>query len=270
MSQESKATEKGTGTVEAIYVTSSAGNAMQPLQEAEAIAGQGIAGDRYLSGTGYYSNRPLPDGSRQITLIETEELERLQRESGIRLDPAESRRNILTRFISVNDLIGERFRVGDILCEGIRICEPCTYLEKLTGKRVMRPLVHRGGLRARIVSGGTIRIGDELRHSPEENVEEADQETGSVHTPEAQHIGEVDPAEVQAEGVVMKLQFSFRGEGTHYLESADAEPWALVSEELHLDDFLGIEVKVLGYEVQSEFTSTSGRRLMNAFLVTSV
>lgn len=136
---------------------------MQHLSEAEAIARQGLAGDRYLKGTGYYSSRPQPDGSREITLIEAEEMEKLERKAGIRLDPSESRRNVLTRSIPVNDLIGKRFRIGEVLCEGMRICEPCTYLEKLTGKRVMRPLVHRGGLRARIISGGAIKVGDEIR-----------------------------------------------------------------------------------------------------------
>jgi MOSC domain-containing protein YiiM len=162
VSPESKATEKITGTVEAIYTTSSAGKPMQPLSEAEAIAGQGLAGDRYLKGTGYYSKRPLADGSREITLIETEELQGLERETGIHLDPSESRRNVLTRSVSLNGLIGKRFRMGKVVCEGIRICEPCTYLEKLTQKRVMRPLVHRGGLRARIISGGTVRVGDAI------------------------------------------------------------------------------------------------------------
>lgn len=160
MSARSRATNKIAGTVEAIYVAPSAGEPMQPLPEVEAIAGQGLAGDRYREGTGYYSNRPLADGSREITLIEAEVLEKLARGSGVRLDPSESRRNVLTRSIRVNDLIGERFHIGEVVCEGIRICEPCTYLEKLTGKRVMRPLVHEGGLRARIVCGGTVKVGD--------------------------------------------------------------------------------------------------------------
>lgn len=267
---EWESTGELSGEVQAIYVTPSAGEPMQHLSEVEAIAGHGLAGDRYLDGTGYYSDRPLPDGSRQITLIETEELERLEKETGILLDPAESRRNVLTRLISVNDLIGERFRVGEAVCEGIRICEPCTYLEKLTAKRVMRPLVHKGGLRARIVSGGVIRVGDEIRHSPQENVESLDSETGSVHSLQAKHIGEVDPAEVQAEGLLRRLQSPSWEGGTHYLESADAEPRALVSEELELDDFLELKVRVVGYEVESEPTGASERRLISAFLVTSV
>lgn len=167
---QSKVTGELTGKVEAIYITPSAEDPMQPLPEVEAIAGHGLAGDRYLNGTGYYSKRPLPDGGRQITLIETEELERLEWESGIRLDPAESRRNLLTRFISVNDLIGERFRVGEAVCEGIRICEPCTYLERLTGKRVMRPLVQRGDFSVRIIPGGTFKVGARVRHYPEDSV----------------------------------------------------------------------------------------------------
>lgn len=165
---ESKVTETLAGSVEALYITSSAGEPMQPLLEAEAVAGRGLTGDRYFEGTGYYSERPLADGSREVTLFEAEELEKLERESGIRLDPSESRRNVLTRSISVNGLIGKRFRMGEVLCEGIRICEPCTYLEKLTGKRVMRPLVHRGGLRARIISGGAVKVGDEIQDSSED------------------------------------------------------------------------------------------------------
>lgn len=171
MSPESEATGDVTGRVQAIYVTSSAGEPMKALTEAEAIAGEGLAGDRYLKGTGYYSKRPRPDGGRQITLLETEELERLEEEGGIRLEPAESRRNILTRFIHVNDLIGKQFRIGEVLCEGISICEPCTYLEELTKKCVMRPLVHRGGLRARIVSDGLIKVGDKIQYSPRDCVE---------------------------------------------------------------------------------------------------
>lgn len=94
MRQGSEATGEFTGRVQAIYVTPSAGEPMQALTEAEAIAGEGLVGDRYLKGTGYYSRRPMPDGGRQITLLETEELNRLEEETGIHLDLAESRRNM--------------------------------------------------------------------------------------------------------------------------------------------------------------------------------
>jgi len=156
-------TESMVGCVEAIYTAPEAAAAMEPLQQARAIAGEGLEGDRYLKGVGYYSKRPLPNGGRQLTLIEAEVLEGLLEEMGIRLEPSESRRNLVTRSIKLNDLVGKRFRVGEVLCEGVALCEPCKYLEDLTGKRVLKPLVHRGGLRANVLAGGTIMVGDRVR-----------------------------------------------------------------------------------------------------------
>lgn len=278
MVPESKAFGKLAGTVEAIYLASSAGKPMQPLAEAEAIAGQGLAGDRYSSGTGYYSGRPQPDGGRQITFIEIEELERLQEGTGILLDPAETRRNVLTRAIPVNDLIGERFRVGEVLCEGIRICEPCTYLEKLTGKRVMRPLVHRGGLRARIISGGTFKVGDEILNSPEAVAKEPGPAVSDVHSTVAGAVGEVEPGEVQAKGMLKRREAPSSEGGSHYLEGEEVESieYLLVSEDLDLDDFLGIEVMVLGHTIGGAGCASDKAEeqedppLMRAFLVSSV
>lgn len=241
---------------------------MQPLSEAEAIAGQGLAGDRYLEGTGYYSNRPLADGSREITLIEAEELEGIERETGIRLDPSESRRNVLTRSVRVNALIGKRFRMGEVLCEGIRICEPCTYLEKLTGKRVMRPLVHRGGLRARIVSGGNVRVGDEIVVSSDDTAEyeglEADVRSLGTET-----AGRTDPREVHAEGILRKFESSSPADGSHYLQSegADTVEYALVSEELELEDYLGVNVRAFGYLVDGTSEDAGDHKLMKVFLM---
>ncbi len=150
------------GVVEAVYVTSKAGRGMRPLEEAEAIFGVGLAGDRYFSGEGYYSNKPLPGGGRQLTLIEAEALDEVERETGIRLGGGESRRNLVTTDVRLNALVGRRFYVGEVLCEGIRLCDPCKYLEEITGKPVLRPLVDQGGLRASILLGGTIRVGDHL------------------------------------------------------------------------------------------------------------
>lgn len=150
------------GLVEAIYVTSKASRRMHSLGEVEAVAGEGLAGDRYLTGEGYYSNKPLPGGGRQLTLIEAEALDVIERETGVHLDGGESRRNLLTRGVCLNDLVGIRFHVGEALCEGIRLCDPCKYLEEITGKPVLKPLVNRGGLRASILSGGSIKVGDRL------------------------------------------------------------------------------------------------------------
>ncbi len=148
------------GTVEGIFTTPGAGRPMVSLADATAIAGRGLLGDRYHDGVGYYSERPSEGGGREVTLIEAEELERLRAERGIELAPIESRRNVLTRGIRLLDLIGRRFRIGEVVCEGVKICEPCAYLEELTGKPVNEPLVHRAGLRANVLVGGTLRVGD--------------------------------------------------------------------------------------------------------------
>jgi MOSC domain-containing protein YiiM len=120
----------------------------------------GLEGDRYALGIGHYSGDPNVD--RQVTLIEVEELEVLEKELGIVLAPGETRRNVTTRGIRLNDLLGRRFRIGDVECEGTRLCEPCQYLTDLLGKPVLAPLVHRAGLRARILTGGEIAPGDEV------------------------------------------------------------------------------------------------------------
>lgn len=268
MSQESKAAGKVTGTVEAIYIAPSAGKRMQALPEAKAIAGRGLAGDRYLEGTGYYSNRPVADGSREITLVEAEELEGLERETGIRLDPSESRRNVLTRSVRVNALIGKRFRMGEVVCEGIRTCEPCTYLEKLTGKRVMRPLVHKGGLRARIVSNGTVRVGDSILVSSDllaKGVEPA----ADVRSSGTEIAGDTDPQEVHADGILRRLEPPSPAGGSHYLESESGETveYALVSEELTLEDYLGVNVRAFGHLVDSLSDKAGDRKLLNVFLI---
>ena len=148
------------GTVEGIFTTPSAGQSMVSHLEATAVAGRGLLGDRYHDGVGYYSERPSEGGGREVTLIEAEELDRLRREHGLELTPIESRRNVVTRGIRLLDLIGRRFKVGKVVCEGVKICEPCAYLEELTGKPVNEPLVHRAGLRANVLVGGRLRVGD--------------------------------------------------------------------------------------------------------------
>lgn len=268
VSRGSEAAGNTTGTVEAIYTAPSAGEAMELLPTAEAIAGQGLAGDRYLKGTGYYSNRQLPDGSREITLVEAEELERLERETGIRLDPSESRRNVLTRSVRVNSLIGKRFRIGEVVCEGMRICEPCTYLEKLIGKRVMRPLVHRGGLRARIVSGGTVSVGDEILISADDTAEYAGSDTG-IRSSGTETAGGIDPREIHADGVLRKLEYPHPAGGYHYLQSEGAETveYALVSKELELEDYLGVKVKAFGHLVDDAFDGPGECKLLKVYLI---
>ncbi len=134
---------------------------MVSVQEARAIAGKGLEGDRYLSQTGKFSDRPGP--ARQLTLIELESLEALQSEDSVTLSPLESRRNIVTRGVPLNHLVDRKFRLGEVVARGIRLCEPCEYLEEITRKKVIGGLTHRGGLRAEILEGGIVRIGDQIR-----------------------------------------------------------------------------------------------------------
>ena len=146
-----------TGRVEAIHVAPSSGAPMVGLERVRAIAGVGLEGDRYATKAGTWSPDPRVD--RDITLIEAEVVEDLAATDGIHLGPGETRRNVTTRGIRLNDLVGRRFRVGDVVCEGTRLCEPCQYLTDTIGKPILRPLVHRAGLRARILEGGEIVVG---------------------------------------------------------------------------------------------------------------
>jgi MOSC domain-containing protein YiiM len=152
---------EGASTAEAvaehIHIVSTAGGPVQAVDAVDAIPGVGLAGDRYANGRGHYQDDRV---SRDLTLIEAEAIEELGHQHGIPLAPGETRRNVTTRGIDLNRLVGRRFWVGAVLCEGTRLCEPCQYLADLTGKPLLRPLVHHGGLRADILVGGVIRAGD--------------------------------------------------------------------------------------------------------------
>lgn len=127
-----------------------------PVERVRAVEAQGLVGDRKFSP----KPRPADERDRDLTLIASEALEALFAETGMELSAAESRRNVLTRGIDLNVLVGRRFRVGEVECEGIELCEPCSHLEGLTKPGVLRGLVHRGGLRAAIHRDGEIAVGD--------------------------------------------------------------------------------------------------------------
>ena len=148
------------GNIVSIHITSAASQPMQSLAEVKSIAGKGLEGDRYFLESGTYSAKPEP--SRQVTLIEIESIEALQREEGVIIQPGEARRNLVTLGVPLNHLVGKQFRVGEAILRGIRLCEPCSHLASLTEARVLPGLVHRGGLRAEILRGGMIQVGDEL------------------------------------------------------------------------------------------------------------
>ncbi len=146
-----------TGTVEAIFTAPVAGAGTEAQERVAALAHQGLVGDRNLSPSPV--ERP---GGLDLTLIEAEALEALRAETGIALEPSASRRNVVTRGVRLNDLVGRRFRVGVVECVGIELCEPCLASRDAPIPACCAGLVHRGGLRADIVVGGEIAPGDEV------------------------------------------------------------------------------------------------------------
>lgn len=151
-----KAAPAGAGTVEAIAVAASAGEPAQLLEQVRALPGKGLEGDRHVTGKGTFPSGP--PGSA-LTLIEAEVCESFDPP----LEPGQHRRNVVTRGIDLNALVGHEFMVGEVPCRGMRLCEPCTVVQRHAGRPVLRALVHRGGLRADILQDGEISLGDEIR-----------------------------------------------------------------------------------------------------------
>ena len=148
------------GMLISIHIAPAARAPMQSVADVRALPGIGLQGDRYSNGIGTFSKPGSPD--REVTLIEIEALEALARDYGLELKPEESRRNLVTRGVALNHLVGREFKVGEVTLRGLRLCEPCDHLESLAEKKVRRGLLHRGGLRSQILTGGTIRAGDRI------------------------------------------------------------------------------------------------------------
>ena len=150
------------GKVEAIAIAATASGPMRLVEEAQALAGRGLAGDRYAAKAGTFTPAGGSGHGYDLTLIQAEVLDELVLPEDDRLGYAEARRNLITRGVDLNALVGRPFRVGKVECFGQRLCEPCSHLERLTAKGVLRGLIHRGGLRADIVSDGHIRVGSAI------------------------------------------------------------------------------------------------------------
>ncbi len=144
----------------AIFTAAKKRDDLHAVEEIEAVAGRGLRDDRYCRRGEPTAN---DDPGREITLIESEALDFLKRERGIELAPNQTRRNLLTRGVALNDLVGKEFTVGDVRLRGIRLCHPCDHLEAMTYKGVKEGLTMRGGLRAEIVRGGVLRPGASIR-----------------------------------------------------------------------------------------------------------
>ncbi|HEX7230753.1 MAG TPA: MOSC domain-containing protein [Candidatus Binatia bacterium] len=148
------------GLVVSLHIAPTAAAPIETRDPVEAVVGRGIEGDRYFAGVGTFSREP--GSGRHLTLIEAEALEGLKRDYGIAIAPGDSRRNVVTRAVPLNHLVGREFLIGNLRLRGTRLCEPCAHLEKLTERGALRGLVHRGGLRAEILIGGTIRVDDPI------------------------------------------------------------------------------------------------------------
>lgn len=147
------------GTVEAIAIAQHARGPVSLVDSARALAGRGLAGDRYATGAGTFTPADGNGRGYDLTLIQAEVLEELQLPEDRRLDYGTTRRNLVTRGIDLNALVGRRFRIAGVECLGQRLCEPCAHLERLTTTGVLRGLIHRGGLRADILTDGYISTG---------------------------------------------------------------------------------------------------------------
>jgi MOSC domain-containing protein YiiM len=153
------------GRLESIHLAPEAGAPMRAVERARAIAGQGLEGDRYALGLGHWS--PIRRAGYGLTLVEREVIAELNATYLFGLGPGATRRNLTTSGIRLDALIGRRFRVGDVVCQAVRRCEPCSYLEGLLGQEVLYPLVHKGGIRVEILESGAIAVGDLIEALPD-------------------------------------------------------------------------------------------------------
>ena len=149
------------GTVDSIHIAPVASEPTVSVEQAHAVPGKGLEGDRYFKREGTYSDRHGPD--REITLIEIEAIQALERDHNLNINPGDARRNIVTSGVALNHLVGLDFNVGQVTLRGLRLCEPCAHLAGLTQEKVLPGLVHRGGLRAQILTEGVIRPGDTIQ-----------------------------------------------------------------------------------------------------------
>jgi MOSC domain-containing protein YiiM len=151
------------GIVEGIYIAPARGEPTEFIERIHLVPGKGIEGDRYFYLPGLTDPHRKP--GLELTLIEIEAIEAICKEDGIKITPDQTRRNIVTRGVSLNELVGKVFSIGDIQLRGIRLCEPCNYLANRTDPRIVQSMAHRGGLRAEIITDGIIHLNDAITTS---------------------------------------------------------------------------------------------------------
>jgi MOSC domain-containing protein YiiM len=146
------------GRVTRIFIGPEESGSIQEIAEVEAVAGKGLRGDRYFD-DGHDGHDP----ALEVTLFSAEGLEAGRADSGLDITAEDMRRNLMTEGVELADLLGRRFSAGEVMLEGLEENPPCAHLQRLAGKPLLKPLIGKAGIRARIVSGGTIRAGDEIR-----------------------------------------------------------------------------------------------------------
>lgn len=154
--------ERFEGSVVAVFLASEGGGVPVETPEVGAVAGRGLEGDRYFAGSGTFMKGGTAEPRQEVTFIESEAIEAARRDYDLQLGLGQSRRNVVTRGVPLNHLVGREFTVGEVRLRGLKLCEPCAYLESVTVPGVRNALAHRGGLRAQILESGTIRAGDPI------------------------------------------------------------------------------------------------------------
>lgn len=149
------------GRIIGIY-TARKGDKPEARDSVDVIAGKGIVGDRYYTGEGTFSKKLTGNRKSEITFIEAEEIERFNLIQGTRLEYGDLRRNVVTRDVDLNELVGKRFTFGGVQFEGIEKCEPCAHLANTVHHAVLPHMINRAGLRAAVLTSGIIEVGHEI------------------------------------------------------------------------------------------------------------
>jgi MOSC domain-containing protein YiiM len=165
------------GVLTEIWMTSEAAAPMRRVPSARLLAGRGLEGDRYALGGGTWAQ--YPDLEKQLTLIDAADVAAVAAEVGVPLTPGDTRRNLVTAGVDLPALVGRWFAVGDALLFGVKRCPPCTHLERLTGARLVKAMVHRGGINAAVFAGAPVAEGALVRPVSEEEAARRGVPTGA-------------------------------------------------------------------------------------------
>jgi MOSC domain-containing protein YiiM len=149
------------GVLTEIWLTGAAAAPMRRVQAGRLVAGAGLDGDRYALGGGTWAQ--YPDLEKQLTLIDRDDVAAVAAEVGVELSPGDTRRNLVTVSVDLPALVGRWFAVGDALLFGMKRCPPCAHLERLTGARLVKAMLHRGGINAAVFAGAEIAEGAVIR-----------------------------------------------------------------------------------------------------------